>query len=160
MSHKNWIVVSGLCWFAIGASLLYKGLGFIAATTFLPDSFCMRWQGVFGSPQQAGIVLIGVGMGVGLMKGLFVLSKTVQRVTGRIRGLTLPIRVLQVYAKSYWLVIGAMVGLGLSLRFFSIPLDVRGFVDVAIGSALFVGSLLYFREALNGNFTTEKVDEK
>jgi len=148
MNHKNWIIASGFLWFAIGASLLYKGLGFIAAATFLPDSFCMRWQQVFGSPQQGGIVLIGVGMGVGLMKGLFVLSKTVQRVTGRIRGLTLPIRVSQVYAKSYWLVIGAMVGLGMSLRFLSIPLDVRGVIDVAIGSALLVGSLLYFREAM------------
>jgi hypothetical protein len=38
-----------------------------------------------------------------------------------------------------------MVLLGLVIRFLPIPIDARGLVDVAIGSALINGAMLYFR---------------
>ena len=82
---------------------------------------------------------------VGFAKGRFVFAKTVWRVVSRIQALSLPIRFSQVYTKSYWILIGAMMMLGLTFRFLPIPLDARGFVDVAIGSALINGAMLYFR---------------
>jgi hypothetical protein len=43
--------------------------------------------------------------------------------------------------------IGAMVGLGVTLRFLPIPVDLRGFIDTAVGSALVNGAMLYFHIA-------------
>jgi hypothetical protein len=40
-----------------------------------------------------------------------------------------------------------MMALGLVFRFLPIPIDLRGLIDVAIGSALINGAMLYFRAA-------------
>lgn len=147
MKHRAWVAFSGFLWFAIGVSLLYKGLHFIAQAAFEPNSLSARMQGMFGSPQQASTVLIAAGLIIGYMKAKFVLSKTVRRVVARIASLPLPIRFKDVYSPSYWILILAMVGIGLTFRFLPIPLDLRGAVDVAIGSALVNGAMLYFRAA-------------
>lgn len=147
MTHRAWIAVSGVIWIVVGAFLLYKGLRFISDGSLGSDTLCFRLQEMFGSPQQAAVALIAAGLLVGFVKGKFVLSKTVKRVAIRISSLPRPIRFLQVYAPSYWVLIGTMIGLGLSLRFFPIPVDLRGFIDTAVGSALINGGLLYFRAA-------------
>ncbi len=147
MKHRSWIVFSGFIWFAIGLSLIYKGLHFISTAAFQADSLCFKMQGLFGSPQHAATGLIAAGLLIGFLKGRFVLSKTVQRVVTRIASLKLPIRFADVYSKSYWILILSMVGIGISFRFLPISLDLRGLVDLAIGSALVNGSMLYFRAA-------------
>lgn len=149
MKHRSWIALSGFLWFVIGVSLLYKGLRFITDAAFQADSLCYRMQGIFGTPQQAATSLIAVGLLIGFIKGRFVLSKTVRRVVGRIASLPLPIRFQDAYAPSYWFLIAGMVALGVSFRFLPIPLDIRGTIDLAIGSALINGSMLYFRAAKN-----------
>ena len=154
MKHKGWIFFSGLFWFGAGVSLLYKGLKFVSEGILTQDSLSHRMQGLFGSSQQAATALVAIGLLIGLLKGRFVLSKTVNRVVNRIRSLPLPIRFSQVYARSYWILIASMVGLGVSLRFLPIPVDARGLVDVAIGSALINGAMLYFRVARVFNPTT------
>jgi hypothetical protein len=40
-----------------------------------------------------------------------------------------------------------MMMLGMIFRYLPIPIDVRGFIDLAIGSALMNGAMLYFRAA-------------
>jgi hypothetical protein len=149
MKHKGWIFFSGFVWFTVGLFLLYKGLRFISEGTVLSGSISDRFQGVFGSQQQTGTGLIAIGLLIGFVKGRFVLSKTVNRVVGRIRHLALPIRASQVYAPSYWILISSMVLLGMVIRFLPIPVDARGLIDVAIGSALINGAMLYFRVAKN-----------
>lgn len=129
----------------MGTFLLYKGLHLITQAAFQPDSLCARMQGFFGSPQQAATALIAIGLVVGFFKGRFVLVKTVRRVVVRIALLPLPIRFKDAYSKSYWILIGSMVALGMSFRFLPIPIDIRGTIDIAIGSALIHGALLYFR---------------
>lgn len=147
MKHRSWIALSGVLWFAIGMFLLYKGLHFISDARNIPNSLCVRFQDVFGSPSQAGTVLMFIALMVGFAKGRFVLAKTVQRVVRRIQSLPLPIRFSQVYTPAYWMLIGGMVMLGMVFRFLPIPIDARGFIDVAIGSALINGAMLYFRAA-------------
>jgi hypothetical protein len=147
MTHRNWIAISGFIWLAIGTLLLYKGLRLISEATMSPGSLCFQMQTVFGSPQKSGTFFIAAALFVGFLKGRFVLSKTVQRVTLRIASLPLPIRFKSVYAPSYWILIGGMMALGMTLRFVSIPVDLRGFVDTAIGAALINGAMLYFRKA-------------
>jgi hypothetical protein len=147
MKHRRCIALSGFLWLAIGFSLLYKGLHLISAAAFQTDTLCFAWQGVFGTPHQAATVFMGFGLLLGFIKGRLVLSKTVQRVSKRIASLPEPVRLSDAYSRSYWLLIGAMMALGMLFRFLPIPIDVRGIVDVAVGSALLNGSLLFFRAA-------------
>lgn len=124
MTHRTWIAISGFLWFFIGTFLLYKGLHLVVDSASL-----------------------GIGLVIGFIKGRFVLAKTVRRVVGRIAALPLPIRLKDAYSKSYWILIGSMVVLGMSFRFLPISVGARGIIDVAIGSALINGALLYFRAA-------------
>jgi hypothetical protein len=147
MKHRGWIVLSGFVWLFIGVFLLYKGLRLIAQASFQSGSLCDRMQGTFGTPQQAATIFIAIGLMVGFFKGRFVLIKTVRRVVSRISSLPLPIRFKDAYSPSYYILIGSMMVLGMGFRFLPIPLDIRGTIDVAIGSALINGALLYFRAA-------------
>jgi len=147
MKHRGWISLSGFVWLMIGSSLTYKGLKLIALALTDPDSMCSRLETIFGSPAQAGTVFIAVGMVVGFLKSRFVLSKTVRRVTSRILSLPTPIRLKDAYSPSYWILISSMVVLGMSFRFLPISMDIRGAIDVAIGTALINGAMLYFRLA-------------
>ena len=147
MDRRNWIAFSGFLWFSIGVFLLYKGINFISQAAFQPDSLCALMRGTFGSSQQAATGFIALGLIVGFFKGRFVLAKTVKRVAMRIASLPAPIRFADAYSRSYWILLGSMVLLGISFRFLPIPLDIRGTIDVAIGSALINGAMLYFRAA-------------
>lgn len=130
MKRTFWIFLSGFVWFVAGVFLLYKGIHFIASAQLAEET--ATW-------------LMMAALVVGFLKGRFVLSKTVKRVVDRIQSLPLPIRLWNAYAPSYWILIGSMVLLGMSFRFLPIPLQYRGMVDVAIGSALVNGAMLYFR---------------
>ncbi len=129
MQQRTWIYLSGILWMLIGVWLLYKGLR-ILSLPFIRES--ATWW-------------IAAGLLVGFLKGRFVLSKTVRRISGRIAALPLPIRFASVYPKSYWILLGSMMLLGMLFRF--LPLEWRGVADVAVGSALMNGALLYFRAA-------------
>ncbi len=131
--QKTFITISGLVWLAIGAFLLMKGLSLITAANL--------------ENEQAAVILISAGLLIGFVKGRFVLSKTVKRVVARIHSLPEPIRFSQVYSTSYYVLIGSMVLLGISMRWIPIPPEVRGTIDVAIGAALMNGAILYFRAA-------------
>ena len=131
--QKTFINLSGLVWLAIGVFLLRKGLSLITAAQMEGD--------------QAAIILITAGLLIGFVKGRFVLSKTVKRVVARILSLPEPIRFSQVYSASYYVLIGGMILLGISMRWIPIPQEVRGTIDVAIGAALMNGAVLYFRAA-------------
>ena len=123
--------------------LLYKGMHLIAAGAFgheLKHSWASRFFGGAGG-------VVSVGVFVGFCKGRFVLSKTAKRVCLRILSLESPIRFKQVYGLSYALLILGMMGIGMGLRFLPIPMDLRGMIDVAVGSALITGSMFYFRTA-------------
>lgn len=147
MTHRAWIAVSGFLWLAVGGWLLYKGIHLISDGTISSDSLCFRMQGLFGTPHQSGTALIAAALLIGFVKGRFILSKTVKRVSERISSLPLPIRFSSVYAPSYFFLIGGMIALGILLKVIPIPIDLRGFIDTAIGSALINGAMLYFRAA-------------
>jgi hypothetical protein len=147
MKHRSWITFSGFLWFFIGFLLLYKGLRFLSEAAYQPDSLCARLGSLCGGPQQAATLFIALGMAIGFLKGRFVLSKTVARVTNRIASLPLPIRFTDAYTRSYWILLASMAALGMLFRFLPIPIDIRGLIDVAIGTALIQGALLYLRAA-------------
>jgi hypothetical protein len=130
------IIFSGTIWFGIGLMLLAKGLNFIILGT-----------GDSGKDTLA-VGLVATSLLVGFFKGRFVLVKSAKRILARIASKPNPFPLSQLYPLSYYLIILSMVALGVSIRFLPIPVEVRGAIDVAIGSALMNGSLFYFREAI------------
>ena len=116
----------------MGCILLYKGLLLLS-------------EGVDADSYNRASWLVAIGLFFGFLKGRFVLRKTVQRISLRIAGLQAPIRFIDAYPKSYWLLLASMMALGFLLRL--VPGEVRGFIDVVVGSALLNGALLYFRAA-------------
>lgn len=155
LSKTAWIVISGLIWFVVGVGLLTLGLNFIVfkAQMDLADSTSLiaKLSPLTGGREQAALALITLGLIIGFFKGRYVLAKTVRRVAERILSLAQPIRFSQVYSRGYLMLIGGMILLGLSMKWIGIPTEIRGTVDVAIGSALMNGAMAYFRVAFAVN---------
>jgi hypothetical protein len=151
VSHTTLIVISGLVWLAVGCFLLPLGLNFIAQSMSLETAAEGRpvlnnLAPYVGGLEQAAIALIVIALGIGYLKGTKIFSKTVQSSVDRIRSLPNPAPISQIYTKKYYILLGSMVFLGFLVRFLSN--DIRGAVDVVIGSALINGAVLFIRQAL------------
>lgn len=149
LSHVRLIVISGLVWLAVGAGLLPFGLKLLIASTQPGNSTPLvnLLSPYLGGEQQVALMLVAIGMFVGYWKSKKVLSKTVVRSVMRIRSLPNPTSIFKIYAPGYYVLLGGMMGLGMSMQYFGIPIDIRGAIDVAIGSALINGAMTYFRSA-------------
>ncbi|MDP1880613.1 MAG: hypothetical protein Q8K60_06710 [Parachlamydiaceae bacterium] len=151
LSHTSLIVISGLIWLIVGCVLLPLGLNFIvdgvlkenfnASTHPILDFFIP----IAGGVEQAALLLIACALAIGFMKGRYVFGKSVQRSVTRILTLPNPESILKLYSFPYLMLLGSMFLLGYIVKF--LPLDVRGCVDVVIGSALINGAVLFFRQA-------------
>jgi len=151
LSKRSWVAISGVTWLLIGVMLLVKGLKFVIGVAEGAQGAAplLHWlESMAGSKQQAALLVISVALLIGLIKGRTVLAQTVHRITARIDAQTAPIAFAEAYDRKYYIVLGCMVGIGLLFRFLPIPLDIRGGIDVAIGSALINGALLYFRKLI------------
>lgn len=145
------IAATGGCWFIVGVGLLTFGLRLIAQRIEgggLPNQLIAKLSLLSGGKEQAGLVLICFGLIVGFIKGRYILVKTVQRVSERIIKLESPIKISQVYSRGYLILIGGMIALGMGIKILQIPQEIRGTIDIAIGSALINGAMLYFRSAV------------
>lgn len=153
LTHKTLIRISGAFWLFIGALLLNKGLRLLVEGARLPASelslqpllgLLTPW---FGGSEEAAIGMICAALTVGFFKGRYVLAKSVQRTASRIRSFAEPTPLSAIYSKGYLALIASMVLIGFCIRYFQVPSDIRGVIDVAIGSALLNGAGLYFRTA-------------
>ena len=149
MNARKWIIISGLTWLVVGYMLMVKGLKWIIQSMTVEPAALIQWLSkLAGSPSQGALALICIALLIGFIKGRMVLSKTVQRVVSRLRSLPASIRLSEAYDRRYVILLGSMMLLGLLFRFLPIGPDIRGGIDVAIGSALINGAMLYFREAI------------
>jgi hypothetical protein len=149
-SHPILMIFSGALWLGVGLYLLPLGIHFLLSGAKQPEPHMYLYQlfasiGVRG--EQAALLLIAVGLGLGHLKSKAVLSKAVDKGVRHIQSLPLKAPLYAVYTPKYLLLLAGMVLLGMSLKFFHVPFDIRGLVDVAIGSALINGSMLYFRKS-------------
>lgn len=153
LSHKNIIILSGLIWLAMGVYLLQLGLGFLIGgvqagepnTAHLP---VMKFFSPYvGGMEVAALLLIMLALYIGYFKGRFVLGKSARRGVARIFTFQNPAPLKYMYDVKSYLIIGVMVLLGMSIKYMGLSNDVRGFVDVIIGSALVNGAMIYFRLA-------------
>ncbi|MBN4067297.1 hypothetical protein JYU14_04360 [Simkania negevensis] len=160
--HSTLITLLGLLWCAVGGMLLIIGTRlFTAIVSYqVNPKQLLFMQGLSkraGGIDQAAIVLIGIALVVGYMKGKYVLRKSCVRVVNRLFKLPNPAYLHQALSKWFYLLIGTMICLGISLRVFGAPVDLRAVIDVAIGSALINGALTYFRFAVQAKAKTKKV---
>lgn len=151
--HVSLIVIAGLVWMVVGIFLMNVGLRLIAEKALTAamsegSSLLHTMASYFGGTQQAAVACIGMALAIGYFKGRFVLAKTVKKMVARIRSLPTPVGLHLIYSFKFYILIAFMIGLGMALKFFSVPEDVRGIVDIAIGAALINGAVLYFRHAL------------
>lgn len=149
--HSKMIGISGVIWLSIGFMLLSMGINFIVESILkengrLASRPVLDFFATFsGELETAAIILIAMGLLVGFLKGRVILSKTVARTVERTLAMPNPAPLSQIYPRSYYILLGSMILIGFVVKF--LPFDVRGFVDVAIGSALINGAMLYFRAA-------------
>lgn len=151
VSHVTLIALSGLVWLLVGCFLLPLGLNFVVGALLkenaaLPHPVLNFLSPYAGGLDQAALIWITLMLIVGFLKGRRVFSKAVQRSVERIHTLPNPVSLGKIYTPGYYILLSSMVLLGVLVRF--APLDVRGGVDIAVGSALINGAVLYFREAL------------
>jgi small-conductance mechanosensitive channel len=145
-SHRGLGIVAGIIWLAIGIFLLWRGLALTITACegeghLLVDMLALR----FGTAQKAAVVLVATGLLVGYFKGRFVLRKTALRTIDRIRTLSNPTSLGKLYGIGSYLLVGAMIALGITLRSIGAAEEIRGVVLIAVGSALLQGSTALFR---------------
>jgi hypothetical protein len=143
LSKRVWIAISGALWLGVGIMLLTKGLQYLIASIQSQSAPLIHLFSAWtNSSVQAGLLLVSLSLLIGFIKGRMVLAKTVAKMVGRLQGEKLSFT--QVYDKRYGLLLLVMASLGFLLKL--VPLDVRGAIDIAVGSALINGSIFYFRK--------------
>ncbi len=141
------IAFSGITWMGIGILLLTKGFSLIL-TPQIPKNvalFMPKLVSLAGSAQQAALIIACIGLLIGYLKGRFVLRKTANRVIARIVSLPNPCPLSSIYPRSYLILLSSMIALGMCLKWISMPYDLKGMIDIAVGAALTNGSAFYFR---------------
>lgn len=154
LSHRALIIFSGAIWLAVGCFLFPSGLNFLLQAIEnsykdLGHSYPLLqfFSTLTSNRENAVVILIALGMLLGYSKGRYVLSRTAQKSVERIRSLPNPTELKNVYGAKYYLLLGIMIGIGVSMKYLGIPTDVRGLIDIAIGAALINGAMVFFRLA-------------
>ena len=148
-THNIAIITSGIIWLIVGLFLLYKGLFFtvLAKVTYNPADFPL--YALFGKikndPESIALISVLLSLVVGLIKGRVALAKSAKRTVTRLLSTPAPLKAKDVFPLPYILLVMLMMLLGMSLKYFKVPYDIRGFVDVAVGSALINGAIIYFK---------------
>lgn len=145
--HSTLIYLSGIIWFSIGTFLMMLGLNLLLDGVRSPAStpLISALAPYAGGGEQVVIALITLGLFVGFLKGRFVLGKSAQRISKRITQFPEPVHIKDIYSMPYYFLIAGMMCLGISIKYFGIPSDIRGAIDVAIGAALINGALVLYR---------------
>ncbi len=136
MNKNSLTSIAGGLWCIIGLLLIFRGFGL----------YQLAGQEQH-STQVTIIISVITAVVIGLVKGKFVLSKTVQKNKARIYGLEDPVRIHQIFAKPFYILISMMIGLGILLRSYNEYLG--GYIVVAtiycgIGMALIISSRTYW----------------
>jgi hypothetical protein len=151
LSHANLTFFSGAIWMCIGVFLLQVGLNLLLLTHIVEGQAStpiLKWFEGFFTRQESAIVIIALALYIGFLKGKYVLAKTVNRGISHIQNLPNPAAIQKVYGKKYFMLIAFMMCLGMGIKFFGVPNDIRGAIDVAVGAALIHGAIHYFRAGM------------
>jgi len=146
LSRLNGIRLYGFLWLAAGLMLMSKGMPLLVKSAIRDELPLISFLKPFtGSSEQAAMVLVLFSLVLGLLKGRLVLAKAANKMMIRLSGFSDPVPISRLFTLRYCLILALMILLGVSLRFQRLPYDVHGLIDLAVGSALINGALVYFR---------------
>ena len=120
VARKVHVLSAALLWTAIGGLLLYRGISYL-----LPSG--EFWLG-------------GVGVAAGTIKSLLILGRSALKGLERIKKFSNNTCIGAVYSWKTWLVVLAMITMGMMMRKASLPEPLIGTVCIAIGWALVFSS--------------------
>lgn len=145
------LIISFVTWIVIGVVLLHKGLTILVDLSYLDRSslFIDVLSRLVDGRQTAILLCISTAVLIGFLKGRFVLSKTVMRLSNRFFSYARPMSLKELYPISYLILLGSMMCLGMLMKWLPLPAEIRGFMDIAVGSALINGALQYFKIAVS-----------
>jgi len=156
LSHTKLIMISGAIWFVIGVYLLQLGLNLLLEDISANGIFeygrhplLSTFTKYVGSLQSAALLLVVLALFIGYFKGRYVLGKSAHKGVARIRSFPNPAKLSNIYSPKYYLLLGSMIALGISIKYLGLSNDVRGLIDATIGSALINGAMVYFKLAQN-----------
>lgn len=148
------VMFSGMIWMVIGCGLLSQGLNLLidGAKGALVEGqaaypLLKLCASLAGGEHGAALLLVSVGLALGYVKGRYVLFKSCKRVVARISELPEPASLFKMWSPAFYFLIGFMMLLGMGMKVSGVPSDLRGVIDVAVGSALINGAMVYFRFA-------------
>ena len=135
MKKKFLLQIQGVVWLLVGAMLLNLGAHFLLEI----------------KPEGNEMFLIGCIIGaviLGQIKGRTVLTKVGERNFQRIASLSCT-TIKDLYTRKDLFIIGGMMLLGMGMKYFGLPVALRGSIDIAVGTALIQGSLRHFHHSLS-----------
>ena len=126
---KYWLfALAGLMWSGVGVMLCRLAYGWLA-------EFSRIRAGSFG--------LVGIALAMAAYR--FVFAGIVQKNIDRLFEYSEKVCIFAFQAWKSYLVIGLMIGLGITLRLSPLPKDILSIVYITIGGALLLGSFKYYR---------------
>lgn len=147
--RKTLLFTAGTIWFAIGLYLMLLGMRFLE-TSLAPNSIspCIDFlQASLNTSRDIAVVaIVATALALGQVKGRTVLTKAAIRESDRILMLPEPAPIKHLYSKRFYILMVVMMSLGISLKLFDVPLDIRGGIDLLIGVALIQGAVTYFKK--------------
>lgn len=149
IGYISGIVISGMIWLGIGCMLTFKGVFLLASALVSSEKYLWieTLTRLCKNRDQATMFLVFIPVVIGILKGRFVLSKSVEKFVKRLLLKPSPIHLKDLFSRNYVILIFSMMMLGVLIRFSPISQDIRGSIDLAIGSALVNGAFLYFKQA-------------
>lgn len=145
LSKKQAIICAGTFMFFGGVSLFTKGVALSSKIEVFSFPFSVA-HGYFDFKGTLFFIAL-VATFLGFLKGRFVISKTVSQNVERIKALAKDPFFFEFYAPKTWVILFAMVLLARTISSLDIPLELRIILDIAVGTALFYGSMLFFFHA-------------
>jgi hypothetical protein len=147
LSHAALINISGFIWAIAGFMLMRLGLTLLLIDSPGASPLLSLLGPYIGGRFSAIFFLLILAFAMGYLKGRHVLGKSARKAIARIKTFPNPTSLLNIYSAKYYLLLGGMIALGISIKYLGIPNDIRGAIDAAIGIALLTGAQFYFRQA-------------
>lgn len=138
LSRESHLKLAFLMWALVGTALLFTGGLFLMGNRTMSEIDPNR--GSFGAPQAIGLA---IGLGLGFVKGNFVLPKIARRNIARIDQLPAESPPYMTFSLKSWMLILSMMLIGTVIRLLGAPPLIRGTIYIAVGLALVMGSRAY-----------------
>jgi hypothetical protein len=146
--QRTLLFIAGSIWFGMGLYLMIIGMGFLEVS-IAPDTHApllSALEDTVGSRDVTVVLLVALALVVGQIKGRTILTKAALRQADRILSLPEPTHIKNLYTGRCYLLIAIMMGLGMGMKYFGVPLDIRGAIDVTVGVALIQGAVAFYKQ--------------